>query len=81
MQDPDQLIMDDLDDLLARRDRFRDGLTGCLGLNRFDEIAGNGQADIGFQQRDTHLAQGGFDVILGQGALLGQPVEDAPQAF
>jgi len=36
-----QLVMHDLDDLLARGDRFGHGGPGGFGLNLFDEIAGN----------------------------------------
>jgi hypothetical protein len=50
-------------------------------LHPANEIARHGQRDIGFQQRHAHLAQGGLDVVLAQRALLGQPVEDAREAF
>ena len=73
--------MDDLDDLLARRDRLGDGLAGGLDLDGLDEIAGDGQRDVGFQQRGANLAQGGIDIGLGQRALLGQTVKDAAQAI
>ena len=35
--------MDDLNDLLARRDRLGHSLTGGLGLNRGHEITGDRQ--------------------------------------
>ena len=72
--------MDDLDDLLAGGDGLGDGLTGGLFLNGLDEVAGHGQRDVGLKQRDPHLAQGRGDVCLGEGALLGEPVEDAGEA-
>ena len=37
-QHPHQFVMHDLDDLLARRDRFGDGLPGRLDLDGFDKI-------------------------------------------
>jgi hypothetical protein len=55
----DQLVMDDLDDLLAGRDRFGDRLAGGLLLHRLDELARDGQRDVGLQQRHAHLAQRG----------------------
>ena len=73
--------MHDLDDLLAGGDRFGDRLAGGLVLHRLDEIARHGQRDVGLQQRHAHFAQGGLDVVLGQRALLGQPVKDAGEAF
>ena len=80
LQDLDQLVMDDLDDLLARRHRFRDGCAGGLGGDRLHEAARHGQGHVGLQQGHAHLAHGGGDVVLGQRALLGQPVEDASKA-
>ena len=81
LQDLDQLVMDDLDDLLAGADRFRDRSAGGLGRDGLDEVARHRQRDVRLQQGHAHLAHGGGDVLLGQGALLGQPVEDAAQAI
>ncbi len=73
--------MDDLDDLLAGRDRFGDRGAGGLLLDGLDELARHRQRDVGLQQGDAHFAHGGAHVILGQRALLGEAVEDAGQAF
>ena len=80
-QNVDQRVMHDLDDLLAGGDGFGDRLTGGLILYFLDEIAGDREGDVGLEKGDADLAQGGFDVILGEGTLLGQPVEDTGQAF
>ena len=72
--------MDDLDDLLAGRDRLGDGGAGGLRGDALDEIARDGERDVGFQQGDANLAHGGADIVLGQRALLGEAVEDAAQA-
>ena len=80
-QNVDQFIVDDLDDLLARRDGFCDGLAGGLFLHGLDEIAGNGERDVGFQKGDAHFAKGGFDVVFGERTLFGQPVENTGEAF
>ena len=47
-QGVDQRVVHDLDDLLARRDRFGDRLTGGFVLNCLNEIARNGQRNVGF---------------------------------
>ena len=76
-----QLVMDDLNDLLARRDRLRDGLACCLVLNRFDEITCDWQRDVGLKQCHAHFAQRCFDVIIRQRTLLGKLVKDAGKAI
>jgi hypothetical protein len=48
-QDVLKLVMDDLDDLLAGRDRFRDRRAGGLLLDRLDELARHGQRDVGLR--------------------------------
>jgi hypothetical protein len=76
-----KLIMDDLDDLLAGRDRFRHSRPRGLLLHRLDELARDRERNVGLQERDANLAHGRAHVILGQRALLGEPVEDAAKAF
>jgi hypothetical protein len=75
-QHTDQLVVDDLDDLLARRDRLGHGLAGGLGLNGVHEVTGDRQRDVSLEKRHAHLAQGGLYIIFRKSALLGQPVED-----
>ena len=62
----DQLIVDDLDHLLRRRqalgDLFADRLLGHLG----DEILDDLEVDIGFEQRQAHLLHALADIVLGQ---------------
>ncbi len=79
-QHMDQLVMDDLDHLLARGDRPGHRLAGGLVLHRLHEVAGDGQRDVGLQKRHPDLAQRGRDIGIAQRALLGQPVEDAARA-
>ena len=67
--------MDDLDDLLARRDGTGDGLARSFGLDSFDEVTCNRQRNVGFQKRHAHFAEGGFDVLFRQSTLFGQPIE------
>ena len=47
----DQFIADNLDDLLARRQRRRHLLADGLGLNVIDELLDDLEIDVGFKQR------------------------------
>ena len=77
---PDQLVVHDFHDLLAGGDGFRDRLALGLILHRLDEIARDGQRDVGLEQRDADLAQRGRHVLVGQRAGPGQLAEDAAKA-
>ncbi len=48
-QEMDELVMDDLDDLLAGGDGLGDRLAGGLGLHRGHEVAGDGEGDVGLE--------------------------------
>ena len=80
-EDVDEFVVDDLDDLLARGHRLGDSLTRRLVLHALDEVAGDRQRDVGLEQGDAHLSQGRPDVVIGERALLRQPVEDAGESF
>ena len=67
-----QFVVNDFDDLLARRNRFGNRLTRRLILNRFDEITSNGKGNVGLKQGNADFAQGGFDVFFGQGTLFAE---------
>ena len=76
----DQFVVDDLDDLLARRDRAQHRLAdGPLGY-RIDEAARDRQGDVGFEQRDAHLAHGVTNVLLVERTTPTQLVEYAAEA-
>ena len=77
----DQLVMDDLDHLLARLDRFEDFLADRLFRHRVDEAAGYRQRDIGFEQRNAHFAHGIADVLLLERAAAFQLVEHPAKAI
>ena len=73
----DQHVVDDLDDLLAGRDRLQHlGADGALP-HLVGEAADDLERDVGLEQRPAHLAQRGVDVVLGQRAPAGQAREDA----
>jgi hypothetical protein len=70
-------VVDDLDDLLAGRDRLQHlGADGPLA-HLVGEGAHDLERDVGLEQRAAHLAQRGVDVLLGQRAPAGQTREDA----
>ena len=73
---PHQLVIDDLDDHLAGRDRAHHLLADRLRLHAVDEVAHDIERDIGLEQRAAHLAHGLGDVGLAQRALAGELVED-----
>ena len=59
-----QRVADDLHHLLARRHRPQDILADRLLRHVINELADDRQRDIGFEQRDSHLAHRGADVVL-----------------
>ncbi len=71
-----QLVIDDLDDHLAGRDRAHHILADRLRLHRVDKVAHHVERDIGLEQRAAHLAHGFRHVGLAQRALAGELVED-----
>ncbi len=74
-----QLVIDDLDDLLARRHRFEHFLpNGALGY-AVDEFLGDGQRDICFQQGNAHFAHCVAHVLFAQRPAAAQAVKDIVQ--
>ena len=76
----DQLLVDDLDHLLAGVER-----AGQLGsarplLDRGDEVLDHAQVDVSLEQRNPDLPRGGVDVGLGQTPLASQGLEGRRQA-
>ena len=72
--------MDDLDHLLAGRDRADHILADGAGAHLVDEFLDHRQRHVGLDQGGAHFAQGGIDISLGQGAATAKLVEDAGQA-
>ncbi|CAB4850976.1 unannotated protein [freshwater metagenome] len=74
-EDPDEFLVDNLDDLLGRIQRLRDlGAQGPLADPR-GEIAHDGESNIGLEQRRADIAHGGVDIGLGQASLATQVLE------
>jgi hypothetical protein len=77
----DQVIVDDLDDHLARRDRADDVCADCLGADGVDEFAHDGQRHVGFEERGANFTQGRVDVGLGERTASPKLVEYVAQTF
>ncbi|MCY1173700.1 hypothetical protein D9M73_138680 [compost metagenome] len=71
----DQRVVDDLDDLLARRDRTQHVLADRLFGHLVDEIARHRQRDVGFEQRHAHFAHRRAHVGIGERTAPPQPIE------
>ena len=65
----DQFFVNDLDDLLPRRQAFEHLAAHSAGGRLFDKIANDDEVDVRFQKRQANLAHRLFDVGLGQLAL------------
>ena len=76
----DQFIVDDLDDLLAGRDRLEHVLADRLLGHRVDETADNRQRDIGLEQRDAYLAHRFAHVVFRQRAAPLEAIEHIAEA-
>ena len=84
-QDADQLLVGDADDRLRRGQRVEDVLAHGALAHGGDEVLGDLEVDVGFEQRAAHLAHGVVDVLLGQPPLAPEPgkgfVEAVGQGF
>ena len=87
-EDPDEFLVDDLDDLLGRVEGGRHLCTLGALLDLGDEPADHRQRDVGFEQRQADLAGGPVDVGVGQSAFAaqilqgtGQPVGEGIEHF
>src|SRR5262249_4225312 len=75
----DQLVIDDLDDLLARIDPAYDFLADCLLGDTLDEGIGNIEVDVAIEQRGADLGQALADVGFGKPAATAQLLESVAQ--
>ena len=74
-----QLLVDDLHDLLARRQALEHLLAERPLAHARDEVADDGEVDVGLEQREADLAHRARDRLLVEPALLAQVAEDALQ--
>ncbi len=77
----DELVVDDLDDHLAGRDRAQHFGADGLGFDLLGEVLDDIERDVGFEQGATNLAHRLDDVAFGQRAASCQLVEDAGKAL
>ena len=57
-----QLVVDDLDHLLARGEALQTSSPTARSRTRVDEILDHLEVDVGLEQRQAHLAQGLLDL-------------------
>ena len=74
-----QLLVDHLDDLLARRERLEDIAPHRALAHALEERADDLDVDVRFEQGQTHLAQRLGDVVLAEATEATQPLEDVVQ--
>ena len=72
-----QRIIDDLDDLLPRRDRLEHLRSNRLGRHTVHERADDWQSNVGLKQGNPYFAHGGAHVCLVQGTASAQAIKDA----
>jgi hypothetical protein len=75
-EDLDQLIVHDLDDLLARLDAVQHVGPQRALAHASHELLDNLEVDIRLEQRETNLAQGDVEVGLGDLGLASQTGSD-----
>ncbi len=76
-EDVHELVADDFDDLLGGIERGGDFGAEGLGADVVDDLAGDIEVDVGFEERGADLAEGVVDVFVGEGALAAEVFEGA----
>src|SRR6185295_3778344 len=74
-------VMNDLDDLLAGRDRANDRLADRALAHLLDEVLDHGKSDIGIDERCADFGERGVDIGFRQRAASPEPVEYIAQTF
>ncbi len=76
-----KLLIDNLDDLLARGEAFQD--RGCQRAlpDPGQEVLHHLEIDIGLEKGQTHLPQGLVDILFAKSSLAGQALENLSQLF
>ncbi len=76
-EDVHELVADDFDDLLGGIERGGDFRPEGLGADVVDDLAGDVEVDVGFEERGADPAEGVVDVFVGEGALAAEVFEGA----
>ena len=80
-EEPDELVMNDFDDLLPGGDALEDLLADTLLLHAFDEFARHLEMHVGGEQRGAHFLECLRHVVFGEFANAAQIAEGAAQFF
>ena len=79
-EDGGQLLVDDLDDLLAGVEAFEDLGTDCARADAGDEVLDDAEVDVRLEQRQPDGAHRFVDVGFGDAAAAGQLAEGIAQS-
>ena len=74
-----QFSVENLNDLLARRNASEHRFAKRFFFDSGDEFFGDVKIDIGFEQRETNLAQRGIDVLLVDFSVTAEILKDLLQ--
>ncbi len=74
-QQRDQLVVHDLDQLVAGPDFLERGEPHSLGLHPLEEVAGQVEADVGLQQDPADLPESFLDRLFRKNAPPREPLE------
>ena len=75
-----QLVADDLDDLLARRQALEDRLVHRAIAHAIDEGLDDLEVDVGLEQRQPDFPEGGLDGRFGEAGLAREWTGRRPEA-
>ena len=76
----EQLVADDLDDLLTRRQALEHRLIHRAVTHAIDERGYDLEVDVGLEQGRTDLAERGFDGLFSETCLAAERLEDVLEA-
>ena len=78
-EEGDELVANDLDDLLGGREGGEDFSAHGFDADVLDEVVGDVEVDVGFEQGHADFAQSVGDVFFSERALTAQSLEGALQ--
>ena len=78
-EEVDELVANDFDDLLGGREGGEDFLADGLDADLLDEVFGDVEVDVGFEEGHADFAQGFGDVLFGEHTLAPEVLEGALQ--